>query len=218
MTWTGKWLIDSWWDDTLGGNSDTIFYNWTTVKQGTSGWHVPAKSGTTLAALAAKTGTSSPATLAGATTINYNPTSGVAPANNDVLDFGAGTANSDVRTISGAVQETGTTTAATLAGALSIGYTATTGTPEPGDVFTFGTGGTMDVRTVSAVGGTAPNYTLTVPALTFAHAMSEADTGPYTLTVAAFTHPHAVGEPVTVGSGSCRRDHHQLLGHGSRRW
>ena len=200
VTWTGKWLIDSWWDDTLGGNSDTIFYNWTTVKQGTSGWHVAAKSGTTLAALAAKTGTSSPATLAGATSINYNPTTGVAPATNDVLDFGTGTANSDVRTISGAVQETGTTAAVTVAGATSIGYTATTGVPAVGDVFTFGSGGTTDVRTVAGVAGTAPNYTLTVAALTFAHAMSEADTGPYTLTVAAFAHPHAVGEAVAVGA------------------
>ena len=204
VTWTGKWLIDSWWDDTLGGNSDTIFYNWTTVKNGTSGWHVPAKSGTTLAALAAKTGTSSPATVAGpaSTSIDYNPTTGLAPAINDVLDFGAGTANSDVRTITGAAQETGTTTTATIAGALSIDYTATTGVPAVGDVFTFGSGGTADVRTVSGVTGTAPAYTLTVSALTFAHPASEADTGPYTLTVAAFTHPHAVGETVTVGAAA----------------
>src|SRR3981081_514899 len=37
VTWTGKWLIATWWDDTVGGNSDTIFMNWTTDKTGASG-------------------------------------------------------------------------------------------------------------------------------------------------------------------------------------
>src|SRR6266566_3287671 len=34
VTWTGTWLIASWWDDTVGGDSDNVFYNWTTDKTG----------------------------------------------------------------------------------------------------------------------------------------------------------------------------------------
>ncbi|MFI5284354.1 MAG: hypothetical protein ACHQ0J_14655, partial [Candidatus Dormibacterales bacterium] len=50
ITWTGKWLIASWWDDTLGGNTDAVFYNWTLTKDGSTGWNVVAKSGTTTTA------------------------------------------------------------------------------------------------------------------------------------------------------------------------
>src|ERR1700686_856729 len=38
LTWTGKWLIATWWDDTLGANSDVPMMNWTADKTGTSGW------------------------------------------------------------------------------------------------------------------------------------------------------------------------------------
>ena len=38
VTWTGKWLIATWWDDTAGSNSDNVFMNWTTDKTGQSGW------------------------------------------------------------------------------------------------------------------------------------------------------------------------------------
>ena len=38
VTWTGKWLIASWWDDTLGSNSDQLYVNWTSDKSGTTGW------------------------------------------------------------------------------------------------------------------------------------------------------------------------------------
>jgi hypothetical protein len=38
VTWTGKWVIASWWDDTMGSNSDNVFVNWTTDKTGKTGW------------------------------------------------------------------------------------------------------------------------------------------------------------------------------------
>ena len=38
VTWTGKWLIATWWDDVLGSNSDQVFLNWTTDKTGKTGW------------------------------------------------------------------------------------------------------------------------------------------------------------------------------------
>src|SRR4029077_21234279 len=97
ITWTGKWLIASWWDDTLGGDTDTVVYNWTTPRNGTGGWHVPAKSGKTGAS---KSGTSSPTTIAGATSIDYN-TTGPAPVTNDVFEFGSGTSNAEDRSVSG---------------------------------------------------------------------------------------------------------------------
>jgi hypothetical protein len=77
VTWTGKWLIATWWDDTMGGNSDVAFMNWTTDKTGGSGWSVPAKAGTTAAA-----------TLAATSTIAYTVSSGAAPAVNDFFEFG----------------------------------------------------------------------------------------------------------------------------------
>jgi fibronectin type 3 domain-containing protein len=42
VTWTGKWLIATWWDDTNLANSDTVFMNWTADKTGTSGWQPSA--------------------------------------------------------------------------------------------------------------------------------------------------------------------------------
>ncbi len=38
VTWTGKWLIASWWDDTNLSNSDNVFLNWTADKTGKTGW------------------------------------------------------------------------------------------------------------------------------------------------------------------------------------
>ena len=38
VTWTGKWLIATWWDDTSGSDSDNVFMNWTADKTGQSGW------------------------------------------------------------------------------------------------------------------------------------------------------------------------------------
>ncbi len=38
VTWTGKWLISTWWDDTSGSNSDNVFMNWTTDRTGKTGW------------------------------------------------------------------------------------------------------------------------------------------------------------------------------------
>jgi hypothetical protein len=199
ITWTGTYLITSWWDDTLGGNTDTVFYNWTATKDGTSGWNVVAKSGTTATAAAIKSGTSSPATLAGATSNDYNLTSGAAPVASDVFEFGKGTANSDVRSVSAVVQKTGNIAAPTNPSDTSITYTVTTGgAPAIGDVFTFGT----DVRTVSAVSVVASTYTLTVAALVSAHAMGDPATGPYTLTVGSLTHVHAAGETVTTAASS----------------
>jgi FG-GAP-like repeat len=43
VTWTGKWLIASWWDDIAGGDSDNVFYNWTTDKTGMTGWLASAE-------------------------------------------------------------------------------------------------------------------------------------------------------------------------------
>src|SRR4029077_13251634 len=42
VTWTGKWLIATWWDDTNLSNSDTVFMNWTADKTGTTGWQPSA--------------------------------------------------------------------------------------------------------------------------------------------------------------------------------
>jgi chitodextrinase len=195
VTWTGSWLIDSWWDDTLGGNTDTVFYNWTSDPTGTTGWHVTAKSGTTGTTATIKSGTSSPATTAGATSINFNPTSGV-PVAPDVIQFGAGTPNSEIRTVTAAVQKTGTTAGAAPL-ATTIAYTIVAGTaPEVGDVFTFG----AEVRTVTAVSGSAPTTVTVTPAFTSTHLAGEAATGPYTLTVAALSNPHAVGEHDTTAA------------------
>jgi chitodextrinase len=189
VTWTGKWLIDSWWDDTLGGNTDAIFYNWTTDPTGTTGWHVTEKSGTTTTAATIKSGTSSPVTTAGATAIDYNPVLGGVPVTNDLIQFGRGTPNSEIRPVTVGAQKTGTIAAA-APGALSVSYTVVGGgLPAVGDVFTFG----ADVRTVTAASGGTPDV-LTVASLTNAHLAGEAATGPYTLNVAALSNPHAVGE------------------------
>ena len=79
VTWNGTYLIATWWDDTIGGNSDNIFYNWTSDPTGASGWAVSAKSGSINAA-----------TIAGATTIDYNLVSGPAPAVGDWFQIGHG--------------------------------------------------------------------------------------------------------------------------------
>jgi chitodextrinase len=42
ITWTGKWLIATWWDDTQGSDSDNVFMNWTTDITGQSGWQSSA--------------------------------------------------------------------------------------------------------------------------------------------------------------------------------
>ncbi len=202
VTWTGRFLIVAWWDDTLGGNTDTVFYNWTANKNGTDGWKVQAKSGYTAAPTSIKSGTSSPTTAASATSIDYNLTSGAAPVVSDLFEFGRGTVNSEIRSVSGVVQKTGTTTAATAINDTSISYAVSTGgAPAVGDVFQFGTGITADVRTVTAVAGAGP-YTLTVAALSNPHAISETDTGPYTLTVSALNKPHAVGETVYTAASA----------------
>src|ERR1700693_2439104 len=111
VTWTGKWLISSWWDDTLGGNSDSVFMNWTPDKTGATGWI--SKTGTTASFLNSRNGTTAAATVVGTTNagttaatigsgvtmITYTATTGV-PAVNDVLEFGTGTANAEIRTLS----------------------------------------------------------------------------------------------------------------------
>ncbi len=222
VTWTGKWLITSWWDDTLGGNTDTVFYNWTTVKDGTSpsGWHVQAKSGTTAAAGATKSGTTAAATLANATTITYTVTSGADPALNDAIEFGHGTVNSEVRTVTGiaggptpapwtltvaalsnphAMGENDVT-AASGAGATTITYSSPVGiAPAVGDQFQFGTAisnnGTVSCTTSGAL--TAARCDADFGTVT---AVS-AGPPPYTLTVSpALTNGHAVGEPIRIGA------------------
>ncbi len=82
VTWTGKWLIASWWDDTVGGNSDNVFYNWTTDRTGKTGWAVPMKSGSV--------GTD---TSGGSTSISYSVVSGVAPAMGDWFQIGNAVSN-----------------------------------------------------------------------------------------------------------------------------
>src|ERR1700693_868536 len=61
VTWDGKDLIVSWWDDTQLGNSDTVFMNWTTDKTGSTGW-LTAKTGTTTSLLTGMNGTTAAAT------------------------------------------------------------------------------------------------------------------------------------------------------------
>ncbi len=38
VTWTGRWLIATWWDDVLGSDSDNVFMNWTADMTGQTGW------------------------------------------------------------------------------------------------------------------------------------------------------------------------------------
>ncbi|HVS48973.1 MAG TPA: FG-GAP-like repeat-containing protein [Candidatus Dormibacteraeota bacterium] len=211
VTWTGKWLIVSWWDDTTGGNSDNVFYNWTTDKTGTTGWHVPAKSGTTATLAAIKSGTTNAPTIATATSITY-ATSGAAPVNGDLFEFGSGTVNSEIR----AVTVTGTvspftltvaalshphamgevdTTAASLVGATSVIYNLTSGpAPAVGDGFQIGTAvsnnGTVTCGTISTPGCDAEYRLVT----------AVSGGGPYTLSVAALSNSHAIGEPIRIAA------------------
>jgi hypothetical protein len=232
LTWNGTDLIATWWDDTIGGNSDNIFYNWTTDKTGATGWAVSAKSGTvgsalsirngtTASALAIKSGTTAGPTIAGAVTITYNVTSGVAPAIGDVFEFGTGTLTSETRAVTGV---TGTTspfslTVAALTNAHAMGEADTTatrisyaagtgGAPVAGDVFEFGNGTlTSETRAVTAVSGTGP-YTLSVAAFTNAHAMGENDTTATRVTynLASGAAP-AVNDWFQIGKGnSCACD------------
>ena len=82
VTWTGKWLIASWWDDTVGGNSDNVFYNWTTDRTGKTGWAVTAKAG---AVAVDNSG--------GLTTVSYSALSGDPPAVNDRFQIGKAASN-----------------------------------------------------------------------------------------------------------------------------
>ena len=114
VTWTGKWLIATWWDDTLGGNSDTIFMNWTTDRTGASGWivgktgtasYLTGKNGTTAAATntaTAKSGTTTAPSVPGPT-ITYTAVTGGAPVSGDVFEFGVGLGATidEVRTVTG---------------------------------------------------------------------------------------------------------------------
>jgi hypothetical protein len=198
VTWTGKWLIATWWDDTVGGNSDTIFMNWTADKTGASGWTM-GKTGTTASLLASRNGSQAATTaaatrtgttaaaIATATTIDYTVGTGGAPIVGDVFEFGAG-ATADVRAVTmvtGAGPYTLTVAALTNAHAAAdpahtvtqVTYTARAGNaPVAGDIYTFGAGlATAEGRTLDLVAGAGP-YTLTVPALTNAHASGEIDT------------------------------------------
>jgi hypothetical protein len=212
VTWTGKWLIVSWWDDTTGGNSDNVFYNWTTDKTGTTGWHVLAKSGTTNTTAAIKSGTTGVATIIGATTITY-ATTGAAPAISDLFEFGHATVNSEIRSVTAvagtvspytltvaalshphAMGETDTT-AASLAGATTVIYTVTSGpAPAVGDGFQIGTAisnnGTVTCGTISTPGCDAEFRSVT----------GVSGGGPYTLTVAALSNSHAIGEPIRIAA------------------
>jgi fibronectin type 3 domain-containing protein len=38
VTWTGKWLIATWWDDVNYSNSDNVYMNWTADRTGQTGW------------------------------------------------------------------------------------------------------------------------------------------------------------------------------------
>ena len=181
VTWTGKWLIATWWDDTMGGNSDSVFMNWTTDKTGATGWL--SKYGTTTAIIG-KNGTTAAATAAAATSITYNAATGGAPAINDVFVFGYGTVNTEIRTVT-AVAGTGpyTLTVAALTNAHAIGeidtlqtwmitYGAVTGgAPNTGELYQFGNGTNAEYRTV-AVTGTV----LTIAGLANLHATGETDT------------------------------------------
>jgi chitodextrinase len=42
VTWTGKWVIATWWDDTQGSNSDNVYLNWTSDKTAQTGWQSSA--------------------------------------------------------------------------------------------------------------------------------------------------------------------------------
>jgi chitodextrinase len=42
VTWTGTWVIATWWDDTQGSNSDNVYLNWTADKTAQTGWQPSA--------------------------------------------------------------------------------------------------------------------------------------------------------------------------------
>jgi hypothetical protein len=226
ITWNGTDLIATWWDDTMGGNSDNIFYNWTTDKSGATGWAVMPKSGTiaqalalktgsTTAALSLKSGTTAIATVAPATSMTYNFTSGTAPATGDWFEFGTGTANSEVAQVTG-VSGTGPyVLTVALAKAHAMGETDTTatvvpytagtgGAPAVGDVFEFGSGaGTSETRTVQSVTGAGPYAVGVSPALTSAHAMGEVDTTATRVVYSAGTGgAPIVGDSFQIGTGN----------------
>ncbi len=68
VTWTGKWLIATWWDDTNLSNSDNVFMNWTADRTGTTGWLSTAIHMTTTNQLITET------------CIGFCPTAGMIPA------------------------------------------------------------------------------------------------------------------------------------------
>jgi len=227
LTWNGTYLIATWWDDTIGGNSDNIFYNWTTDKTGAGGWAVSGKSGTVNAALAIKSGTTATTltiksgttgatTLAGVNAITYN-TLGVAPASGDLFELGNGTSNSEIAQVASVVG-TASPYAVTFTAMLTKGHTmgevdttatvitynaGTGGPPAIGDLFEFGNGtGTSETRTVTAVSGAAP-YVLSVAAFTNGHSSGENDTTATRVTYNAGTGgAPAVGDRFQIGKGN----------------
>ena len=127
-------------------------------KSGTIAQALALKTGSTTAALSLKSGTTAIATVAPATSMTYNFTSGTAPATGDWFEFGTGTANSEVAQVTG-VSGTGPyVLTVALAKAHAMGETDTTatvvpytagtgGAPAVGDVFEFGSGaGTSETR------------------------------------------------------------------------
>jgi hypothetical protein len=235
VTWTGKWLIVSWWDDTMGGNSDTAFMNWTTDKTGSTGWLSKygttaslgnGRNGTTAAAVTLKSGTTAAATLVGASTISYTVGSGGAPAVGDMFEFGNGALSSEASTVTGVSGAAPyvLTVAPSLTNAHAMGeadttatritYTAVTGTaPAASDVFVLGSGTVNEeVATVTAVTGSAP-YVLAVAPLTHNHAMGEIDTiQSWTITYTPVTGgTPVVGEWYQFGNGT-NAEYRQLTG------
>ncbi len=104
LTWNGTYLIATWWDDTLGGNSDNVFYNYTSDITGATGWAVAAKSGTvgsplvikngtTAAPFTVKNGTMAATTSAPTSTFTYTPTDATVPAIGDLFELSSGTGN-----------------------------------------------------------------------------------------------------------------------------
>jgi hypothetical protein len=232
VTWNGNSLIATWWDDTLGGNSDSVFMNWTHDKTGATGWI--SKSGTTASFLNSRNGTTGAPILAGttkngtiaaaainATSVAYTATTGV-PAVNDLFQFGTG-GTAEVRqllTVTPGVLPAYTLTftpglsfAHVSGGDLSantvtqVTYNAATnGAPAVGETYIFGASPALaipEVRTVSIVSGTGP-YTLTVPALNSAHAAAEVDTVQnWTITYTAVTGgAPIVGDWYQFGNGT----------------
>ena len=226
LAWNGTDLIATWWDDTMGGNSDNIFYNWTADKSGATGWAVSAKAGkvssglvikngTTASAFAVKSGTATSATVAPASSIGYTVSSGSAPAVGEWFEFGTGTADAEVAQVTGV---TGAAPNYVLAVSLTkphamgevittatvITYTAGVGgAPAVGDLYEFGSGlGTSETRTITAVAGSAP-YILSVAALANSHGSGETDTTATRVTYAVTSGAApAVGDSFQIGHGN----------------